>query len=223
MPLRTSALRGLGAHMNVFSIESFMDELAMTAHVDPVEFRLTHLDDPRAIDVIKLAAKEFGWPRPPRQPHGGVGFAFAKYKNLMAYVAIAVEISVEPETGTVRLEKAVAAVDTGQIVNPDGVRNQIEGGILQSTSWTLYEELRFDTQRIRSFDWSTYPIMRFSLVPEKVAVHLIDRPGTPFLGAAEAAMGPTAGALANALFNATGKRQRALPIAGDRLRAQINL
>ncbi|MFL9897962.1 molybdopterin-dependent oxidoreductase [Paraburkholderia fungorum] len=223
MPLRTSALRGLGAHMNVFSIESFMDELAMAAHVDPVQFRLSHLDDQRAIDVIKLAAKKFGWPRAPRHPRAGVGFAFAKYKNLMAYVAIAVEISVEPETGTVHLEEAVAAVDTGQIVNPDGVKNQIAGGILQSTSWTLYEELRFDTQRIRSFDWSTYPIMRFSQVPQTVAVHLIDRPGTPFLGAAEAAMGPTAGALANALFNATGKRQRALPIAGDRLRAQINL
>lgn len=202
-----------------------MDKLAMTAHVDPVQFRRNHLDDPRAIDVIKLAAKEFGRPRGPRKPQGGVGFAFAKYKNLMAYVAIAVEITVEPETGTgtVYLEEAVAAVDTGQIVNPDGVRNQIEGGILQSTSWPLYEELRFDTQRIRSFDWSTYPIMRFSLIPKNVAVHLIDRPGTPFLGAAVAAMGPTAGALANALFNATGKRQRALPTGGDRLRAQINL
>jgi nicotinate dehydrogenase subunit B len=223
MPLRTSAMRGLGAHMNVFSIESFIDELATAAQIDPVQFRINHLADPRAIDVIKLTAKEFGWPRRTRRAGTGVGFAFAKYKNLMAYVAVAVEISVESETGTVRLEHAVAAVDTGQIVNPDGVRNQIEGGILQSSSWTLYEELHYDTQRIRSFDWGTYPILRFSLVPDNVDVHLIDRPGTPFLGTAEAAMGPTAGALANALYNATGKRQRSLPIGGAGLRAQINL
>jgi CO/xanthine dehydrogenase Mo-binding subunit len=137
MPLRTSAMRGLGAHMNVFSIESFIDELATAAQIDPVQFRINHLADPRAIDVIKLAAKEFGWPRRTRRAGTGVGFAFAKYKNLMAYVAVAVEISVESETGTIRLEHAVAAVDTGQIVNPDGVRNQIEGGILQSSSWAL--------------------------------------------------------------------------------------
>jgi len=205
----------------VFAIESFMDELAFAAHMDPVEFRLKHLQDPRAQDVIRLAAKQFGWPRPPRRPDRGVGFAFAKYKNLMAYVALAVEISVERETGRVRLESAEVAVDTGQIVNPDGIRNQIEGGILQSSSWTLYEELKYDTTQIRSFDWSSYPILRFSAVPTSVRVHLIDRPGTPFLGTAEASMGPTAGALANALFDATGKRLRQMPLGGDSLRQQI--
>ena len=184
MPLHTSAMRSLGAHTNVFAIESFMDELAFAAHTDPVEFRLKHLQVPRAQDVIRLAAKEFGWPRPPRQANHGVRFAFGKYTNLMAYVAIAVELSVERETGQVRLERAVAAVDSGQIVNPDGIRNKIEGGIIQSASWTLYEELKYDTSRIRSFDWSTYPIMRFSAVPSSVKVHLIDRPGAPFLGSA---------------------------------------
>jgi mono/diheme cytochrome c family protein len=183
MPLHTSAMRSLGAHTNVFAIESFMDELALAAQTDPVEFRLKHLQDPRA-HVIRLAAKEFGWPRAPRQANHGVGFAFGKYKNLMAYVAIAVELSVERETGQVHVEHAVAAVDSGQIVNPDGIRNQIEGGIIQSTSWTLYEERKYDTSRIRSFDWSTYPIMRFSAVPGSVKVHLIDRPGAPFLGSA---------------------------------------
>ena len=222
MPLRTSAMRSLGAHTNVFAIESFMDELAFAAQSDPVEFRLKHLDDTRAQDVIHLTAQKFGWPRPPRKPGHGVGFAFGKYKNLMAYVAIAVEVSVVRETGQVRLERAVASVDTGQIVNPDGIRNQIEGGILQSSSWTLYEELKYDTQQIRSFDWSSYPILRFSAVPDSVEVHLIDRPGMPFLGTAEAAMGPTAGALANALFDATGQRLRQMPLAGDRLRQLID-
>jgi CO/xanthine dehydrogenase Mo-binding subunit len=223
MPLHTSAMRSLGAHTNVFAIESFMDELASAAHIDPVEFRLKHLQDPRAQDVIRLAAKEFGWPRPPRQRNHGVGFAFAKYKNLMAYVAMALELSVERETGQVRVGHVVAAVDSGQIVNPDGIRNQIEGGIVQSSSWTLYEELQYDTTSIRSFDWSSYPMLRFSAVPSSVKVHLIDRPGAPFLGSAEASMGPTAGALANALFDATGKRLRQMPLGGDSLRRQIEV
>jgi nicotinate dehydrogenase subunit B len=223
MPLQTSAMRSLGAHANVFAIESFMDELAHAAQIDQVEFRLRHMQNARAKDVMELAAKQFGWPRPPRARNRGVGFAFAQYKNLMAYVAMAVEISVVPETGQVTLEHAEVAVDTGQIVNPDGIRNQIEGGVIQSASWTLYETLRYDTERIRSFDWSSYPILRFSSVPNRVNVHLIDRPGAPFLGVAEASMGPTAAALANALFDATGKRVRAMPLAGDALRRQIEV
>ncbi|MFM0206539.1 molybdopterin-dependent oxidoreductase [Paraburkholderia sediminicola] len=223
MPLQTSAMRSLGAHMNVFTIETFMDELAAAAGADPVAFRLKHMQDPRAQDVIRLAAEKFGWPHAPRKPNHGVGFAFAKYKNLMAYVAIAVEISVVRETGQVILERAEVAVDAGQIVTPDGIRNQIEGGVIQSTSWTLYEELQFDTERIRSFDWSSYPILRYSAVPRSLNVHLINRPGAPFLGAAEASMGPTAGALGNALFDATGKRLRATPLGGDSLRRLIDV
>lgn len=221
MPLRTSAMRSLGAHMNVFAIETFMDDLAHAAGMDPVQFRVRHIDDPRALNVIRLAAQKFDWPRRTRKPGTGTGFAFGKYKNLMGYVAIAVEISVERDTGQVRLERAEVAVDCGQIVNPDGVRNQIEGGILQSASWTLYEQLRFDTTGIRSFDWGTYPIMRFSAVPTQVNVHLINRPGAPFLGVAEAAMGPTAGAIGNALFDATGVRLRDMPLGGERLQARI--
>jgi nicotinate dehydrogenase subunit B len=223
MPLHTSAMRSLGAHMNVFSIESFMDELSAAAGADPVAFRLKHMQDPRARDVIRLAAEKFGWPRAPRKANHGVGFAFGKYKNLMAYVAIAVEVSVVRETGQVILERAEVAVDSGQIVNPDGIRNQIEGGVIQSASWTLYEELQFDTARIRSFDWSSYPILRFSAVPRSLNVHLIDRPGAPFLGAAEASMGPAAGAIGNALFDATGKRLRDMPLGGDSLRRQIDV
>lgn len=228
MPIRVSAMRSLGAHMNVFAIESFIDELALAAHADPVAFRLKHLDDPRARDVIRLAAQRFGWqPRVSHsrgvQPgHRGVGFAFAQYKNLMAYFAIALELTLEPDTGNVQIERVVAAVDCGQIVNPDGVRNQIEGGILQTTSWTLYEQTTFDTQRITSFDWGTYPIMRFSSVPKSVDVHLIDRPGLPFLGVGEAAQGPAAAALANAIADAAGVRLRDLPLAGERLKAALN-
>jgi len=214
MPIRVSAHRGLGAFMNVFSIESFMDELAEAAGADPVEFRLRHLDDPRARDVIELTAKEFGWdPRRRRAPNRGVGFSFAQYKNLMSYMAIAVELEVVPETGDVHIERVVASVDTGQIVNPDGVRNQIEGGIIQSASWALYEQVRYDETRIRTYDWSTYPIMRFSDVPLKIDVHLIDRPGAPFLGAGEAAQGPTPAAIGNAIADATGRRLRDLPLA----------
>jgi len=221
MPLNTSAMRSLGAHTNVFAIEGFMDELAAAAHIDPVAFRLKHLDDSRAQDVIRLAAAKFGWPRPPRKPGYGVGFGFAKYKNLMGYVAIAVEVYVEKATGHVRLERAEVAVDCGQIVNPDGIRNQIEGGIIQAASWTLYEELKYDQEKIRSFDWSSYPIMRFSAVPASINTHLIDRPASPFLGVAEAAMGPTSGAIANAIFDATGKRLREMPLAGESLRRLI--
>ncbi|HWZ46778.1 MAG TPA: molybdopterin cofactor-binding domain-containing protein, partial [Herbaspirillum sp.] len=222
MPIRVSAMRSLGAYLNVFAIESFMDELAAAAKADPVEFRMRHLDDPRQRDVVKLAAQYFGWqPDAPKKPNHGVGFAMAQYKNLMAYFAIAVELSVVPETGEVQIERIVAAVDCGQIVNPDGVRNQIEGGILQSASWSLFEQTTFDTRHITSVDWSGYPIMRFSAVPKKVEVYLIDRPGMPFLGVGEAAQGPTAAVLANAIANATGKRLRDLPLAGANLKAAL--
>ncbi|MGF6674231.1 molybdopterin cofactor-binding domain-containing protein [Paraburkholderia tuberum] len=222
MPIRVSAMRSLGAHMNVFAIESFIDELARAAHADPVAFRLKHLDDPRAHGVISAVVDQFGW-RARRARTGdssprsqGTGFAFAQYKNLMAYLAVAMDVTVMRDTGELSIERVVAAVDCGQIVNPDGVRNQIEGGILQTTSWTLYEETHFDPQRITSYDWSTYPIMRFSSVPKRVDVLLIDRPGLPFLGVGEAAQGPAAAALANAIDDATGVRIRDLPLLGTK-------
>jgi len=223
MPIRVSALRGLGAYMNIFSIESFIDELAKQAGVDPVEFRLRHLDDPRARDVVATAAERFEWSsNRPHEPRGR-GFAFARYKNLAAYTAIAVEAEVEHESGRVRLIRAVAATDSGQSVNPDGIKNQIEGGILQSSSWTLYEAVSFDQMRITSADWSSYPIMRFPDLPESVEVHVIDRPGQPFLGTGEAAQGPTAAALANAVADATGVRIRELPLTRERVKAAIGV
>src|SRR5258707_15734086 len=157
--LRISAMRSLGAYHNVFSIESFMDELAAAADADPIEFRLKHLDDPRGREVIEKAAQGFGWQSGQRaRPHRGFGFAFARYKNLAAYCAVATEVEVNRETGRTRLVRAVAAVDSGQVVNPDGLINQIEGAIVQSMSWTLYESVTFDDTRITSTDWQTSPL-----------------------------------------------------------------
>ena len=214
MPLRVSALRALGAYHNVFSLESFMDELALAAGADPVDFRLKHLEDERAKDVIRMAAEKFGWRPGAKAPAGrGYGFAFARYKNAAAYFAIAAEVMVDPARTKMRLLRAVAAIDSGQVVNPDGLRNQAEGGIIQSASWTLHEKVAFDATRIRSVDWASYPILRFDAVPDSVEVHIIDRPGQPYLGSGEAAQGPTAAAIGNAVANATGVRMRDIPLA----------
>lgn len=223
MPLRVSALRSLGAHMNVFSIESFMDELALSAHADPVEFRLTHLTDPRARDVIRAAAEGFGWSARRRLDDGhGRGFSFARYKNLGAYCAVALEAQVERHSGRIRVARIVAAVDTGQVVNPDGVRNQIEGAVLQSLSWALHESVGFDDTRITSVNWASYPILRFSSAPDSIDVRIIDRPGSPFLGCGEAGQGPTTAALANAVADATGMRLRDLPLTPARMKSAVS-
>ncbi len=223
MPLRISAMRSLGAYHNVFSIESFMDELAEFAGADPVEFRLKHLDEPRGRDVIAKAAQGFGWRKDQKAPRDrGYGFAFARYKNLAAYCAIASEVEVNRETGRPRLVRAVAAVDSGQVVNPDGLVNQIEGAIVQSMSWTLYESVTFDDTRITSIDWQTYPILRFDAVPDRIDVHIIDRPGKPFLGSGETGQGPAAASIANAIANATGKRLRHLPLTRKRIKDAID-
>jgi nicotinate dehydrogenase subunit B len=224
MPLRVSALRALGAYMNIFSLESFMDELASAAAADPVEFRLRHLEDERGRAVVETAAERFGWRKDDRLPRGrGRGIAFARYKNLGAYAAIAVEVEVDRESGRVRLRRAVAAVDSGEAVNPDGIRNQIEGGIIQSASWTLYEAVTFDTARVTSRDWSSYPIVRFGGVPDSIDVHVIDRPGQPFLGTGEASQGPVAAAIANAVADAIGARLRDLPLTSERVKRAIGV
>jgi nicotinate dehydrogenase subunit B len=223
MPLRISAMRALGAYHNVFSIESFMDELAGLAGADPVEFRLKHLEDQRGRAVIEKAAQNFGWRSGQKAPQDrGFGFAFARYKNLAAYCAIASEVEVNRETGRPRLVRAVAAVDSGQVVNPDGLINQIEGAIVQSMSWTLYESVTFDDTRITSIDWQTYPILRFDAVPDSVEVHIINRPGQPFLGSGETGQGPAAASIANAIANATGKRLRNLPLTRKRIKQAID-
>ena len=221
MPVRVSALRSLGAYLNVFAIESFMDELAEAAGADPVEFRLRHLTDERAKAVVALAAEKFGWAGEARGQ--GRGFAFARYKNLGAYCAVALSLRVEHETGQIRLGRIVAAVDSGQAVNPDGIRNQIEGAIVQAASWTLYEQVRFDRKRFLSRDWSGYPIMRFPAVPESIAVHIVPRPGQPFLGTGEAGQGPTSAAIANAVRDAVGVRLRDVPLSAPKVKAAIGV
>ena len=221
MPLRVSALRGLGAYMNVFSIESFMDELAAAARADPVEFRLRHLQDTRASDVVRTAAERFGWAGYQRRRGFGRGFAFARYKNLAAYCAMAMEVEVERESGEIRIGRVVAAVDSGEAVNPDGIRNQIEGGILQSISWTMLESVTWDAKRITSRDWARYPILRVPHVPQSLEVHVIDRPGQPFLGTGEASQGPAGAALANAVADAVGVRAREIPLNPARLKSAL--
>jgi CO/xanthine dehydrogenase Mo-binding subunit len=215
-PLRTSAMRSLGAHLNIVTIESTLDELAHLAGADPVRFRLDHLaSQPRAQAVVTRAAERFGW-RADAKPvrHRGRGFGFGQYKNLMAYVAIAVDLAYDPDRNQVRILRVACAADCGQVVNPDGARNQLEGAIIQSASWTLHEQLRYGPDGIASSDWSSYPILRFSGVPERIEVDLLDQPGQPFLGVAEAAQGPMAAAIANALAQATGERRYRLPLLG---------
>ncbi|WP_207462850.1 molybdopterin cofactor-binding domain-containing protein [Azospirillum sp. SYSU D00513] len=223
MPLRVSALRSLGAYANIFALESTMDEMAIAAGADPVEFRLRHLDDPRARTVVETAAARFGWPGEALPQGRGRGFAFARYKNYAAYFAVALELELDRESGNIRVQRAVSAIDSGEIVNPDGIRNQTEGGIIQSMSWTLYEQAVFDSRRVTSIDWASYPVLRFASVPSTVEVHVIDRPGEPFLGTGEAAQGPTAAAIGNAIRDAAGVRLHDLPFTRDRVRAAVGV
>ena len=216
MPLRVSSTRGLGAYANVFAIESFIDELAHATQSDPVEYRLRHMADERARDAISRAAQAFGWSSWRRTPGRGRGIAFAKYKNIAGYCAVALEVEVNRQSGRIRVLRAVASADSGHIVNPDGVSNQIEGGLIQSLSWTLKEEVQMNDTRVLSSDWNSYPILTFSEIPP-VEVVLIDRPGQPFLGTGEASQGPTGAALANAVFDAVGVRYRRLPLTPDRV------
>ena len=221
MPLRVSALRTLGAYANVFAIESFMDELALAAKIDPIAFRLAHLKDPRAKAVIEAAAKAAGW-KAGRNGTGssGRGIAFAKYKTLATYVAVVVDLEVDPESGRIKVPRAYAAADAGLIINPDGLTNQIEGGIVQSTSWTLHEQVRFDKNGILSQSWDSYPILTMREAPT-VSTVLIDRPSEHSLGAGEASQGPTVAAIANAFAAATGRRIRELPLDPERVKAAL--
>ncbi len=210
MPLRVSALRALGAYANVFAIESFIDELAMAAGVDPLAFRLQHLSDPRARAVIEAAAAAAGWKA---GEHGdgerGRGLGFARYKNKSAYCAVVAEVEVG---ATLRVRRAFAAVDAGAVINPDGLANQIEGGIIQAISWTVLEQVQWDRERVLARSWESYPILRFGEVPE-IEVRILDHPSEPSLGSGECAAGPTAAAVANALFHAMGVRVRDLPLS----------
>jgi CO/xanthine dehydrogenase Mo-binding subunit len=215
LPLRTSALRSLGAYANVFAIESFMDELAHECGADPLEFRLKHLSDERVRAVLEAAAEKAGWGADREEGHGR-GIAVARYKNVKCFAAVVIDLGVN-KFGAIKLDRAVIAADAGQIVDPDGLKSQLEGGLIQSASWTLKEQVDFDAKGILSRDWESYPIITFSDVPQIETV-LIDRPDQPFLGAGEATQGPTVAAIANAVFDAVGLRLRSLPLTQDRVR-----
>ena len=211
-PVHGSSLRSLGAFGNVFGIESFMDELAAAANADPVQFRLRHLEDPRGRAVIEGAVRRSNWTSFDKTEGRGHGLAYARYKNIGAYCAIVAEVEAGAE---LRVTRLVAAVDVGLPVNPDGVANQIEGGCVQATSWTLKEAWRPGVAA-----WEDYPILRFSEAPP-VEVHLL-KSSHPSVGAGECTMGPTAAAIANALHDALGVRVRELPLTPERIAEAIN-
>jgi len=226
-PLRPSNLRAPGKIANVFAVEGFTDELAAEAKVDPVEFRLRGLTDQRAIDVLKRAAEMIGWqPRPSpnaRRAQGnlvGRGVGHVHYKQSENYVAVAMEVAVDPVSGRVNVRRVTCAHDCGLVINPDGLRNQIEGCIVQTLSRALHEEVKFDRSRVTSVDWASYPILTFPSAPQ-VDVFLIDRPSLPPFGAGEAATAPVAAALANAIFDATGARLRSAPFTPERVKAAL--
>ena len=215
MPLRTSAMRALGGYANVFAIESFMDEMARALGQDPLSFRQRHLDDERAIAVLNaVTERSTWWPERARAAEGtGHGLAWARYKNTGAWCAVIARVQV---TDAVRVLDLDLAVDVGTVVDLDGVVNQIEGGAVQSTSWTLKEQVTFTREALTSTGWDSYPVLRFSEVPQ-VRVHVLDRPDQPSLGAGEAAQGPVAAAIANAVADALGVRVRSLPLTPEEL------
>jgi nicotinate dehydrogenase subunit B len=221
MPIRVSALRTLGAYANVFASESFMDELALAAGADPVAFRLAHMKDPRARAVIEKVAEIAGWKAGEKGAFSkGRGVGFSKYKNLACYCAVIADVEVDRATGRMRVTRVWSAADAGLIINPDGLVQQIEGGIIQSASWTLHEEVKFASSGILSRDWSNYPILTMPEAP-KVEVALINRPGERSLGAGEGSQGPAVAAIANAFAHATGKRVRDLPFHPGRVKAAL--
>jgi CO/xanthine dehydrogenase Mo-binding subunit len=221
-PVRVSSLRGLGAMANVFALECAIDELAEHAGQDPVAYRLSITSEPRARAVIEKAAAMAKWDaKAPAGTGRGRGFAFARYKNSAGYAAMVVELDVEED---IRLHHIWCAADAGLVVNPDGAINQIEGGIIQSASWVLKEEVRFGNGEpdsgVSSIDWLTYPVLKFSEVPE-IDIELINtRDATP-LGVGEVAAGPTAAAIGNAVSHALGARIRDLPLTRDRVMAAL--
>jgi CO/xanthine dehydrogenase Mo-binding subunit len=230
-PLTPSNLRAPGKIANVFAVESFTDEIASAAGVDPVTYRLKRMSDPRAIEVLTRATEAFGWqartsPNPGARQglQGGLlvgrGVAYMRYKQAENYVAMAMEVAVDAGTGRIAVKRVVCAHDCGLIVNPDALKNQIEGCIVQTISRTLHEEVTFDRSRVTSDTFATYPILTFPEAPA-IDVILIDRPQEPIFGAGEASTTPVAAAIANAVFDAAGIRLRTVPFTRERVKAAL--
>jgi CO/xanthine dehydrogenase Mo-binding subunit len=227
-PLRTSPLRAPGKIANTFAVESFTDEIAALARVDPLEFRLRRLTNPRGLEVLRRVAARMGWqPRPSPGPVNrnaavltGRGLAYVHYKHDETIVAMGMDVTVERATGRIRVTRVVAAQDCGLMINPDCVKAQLEGNILQTLSRALHEEVVYDRDRVTTVDWASYPILTFPEVP-KLDLELIQRLDQPPLGAGEAASTPVGAALANAVFDATGVRLRTVPFRADRMKAAL--
>jgi CO/xanthine dehydrogenase Mo-binding subunit len=227
-PLRTSAIRAPGKVANTFAVESFVDEIAALVRVDPVEFRLRRLTNPRGIEVLRRAAARMGWqPRPSPRPVDrsaavltGRGIAYVHYKHEETLVAMGMEVAVERATGRIRVTRVVCAQDCGLMINPECVQSQLEGNIIQTLSRALYEEVVYDRDRVTTVDWASYPILTFPEVPA-LEFELIQRLDQPPLGTGEAASTPVAAALANAVFDATGVRLRTVPFRPDRVKAAL--
>lgn len=218
-PLRPSWIRTPGRMQNTYANESFMDELAAAAGVDPFEFRLKYLDpaDKRGIELLDRLAKLANWqkrPSPQKAASGSVlkgrGMSYVKYELIRTYVGAVADVEVDRASGEIRVAKFYVAHDCGQIINPDGLKNQIEGCVIQTVSRTLMEELKFDRSRVTSLDWVSYPILKFPQAPD-IAIDLIDRPSAPPWGAGEPTGAVIPAAISNAVFDATGVRLRSIP------------
>jgi nicotinate dehydrogenase subunit B len=232
--VRASWLRGVSALPNTFAHESYIDELATEAGVDPIEYRLRYLKDSRATDLVKAVAERAGWrPRPVwKEPAAegdivrGRGFAYALYVHSKfpgygaAWSAWIADVAVNKATGDVSVTRVVAGQDSGLMINPDGVRHQIHGNVIQSTSRALMEQVSFDRNAVTSREWGAYPIIKFPDVP-KIDVLMLPRPDQPPLGVGESASVPSAAAIANAIFDATGVRFRELPFTPERILAGL--
>ena len=214
---RTSHLRTPGRMQNTFANEAFFDEMAAAAVADPLKWRMAYLKEPRALAVLEDVARLSKWqsrPSPAVRSTGelakGRGVAFVKYDNERTFVALVAEVEVNQRTGSVRVTDVWCSHDCGQVINPDGARNQIEGGIVQTISRTLVEELQFDRTQVTSLNWATYPILRFTEVP-RITINLINRPEMPSWGAGEMAPTVVPAAVSNAVFDAIGVRLRSVP------------
>ena len=220
LPLRVSALRSLGAFGNIFALESFVDELASTQKIDPLTFRLNHLEDNRAKEVLEEVALIANWGSSQKTPNYGRGISMARYKNMKCYAAVIVDLHVD-DYGNIKLKQAYIAADSGQIIDKEGVKSQLEGGFIQAASWTLKEEVKYDESGITSKDWDTYPIIKFPEIPN-IKTTLLDRPEQPFLGSGEATQGPTSAAIGNAIFDAIEVRLRTIPFTPENLRSAVS-
>jgi nicotinate dehydrogenase subunit B len=226
-PFRPSWIRTPGRMQNTYANECFIDELAAAANMDPLEFRRNYLDDKRGLELLDRLAKLAKWEQRPSPQKGasgnivkGRGVSYVKYELVRTYVGAVAEVEVDRATGAIRVPKFTVVHDCGQIINPDGLKNQIEGNVIQTASRTLIEELKFDRSQVTSLDWESYPILKFPQIPE-IVIELIDRPTEKPWGAGEPTTAVIPSAISNAVFDATGVRLRSVPYTPAKVKAAM--